>query len=125
MSISVRCAACNKLYKVDDALAGRKVRCKACGAALAIPAAAPNPAAAMTNVSDYAVGRAYGTATGVLFWMTVLLSIGPALLCLLGVFIASRIMRFANRPRLWWKCLGAVTVPWALSFAYNRFSVND
>lgn len=44
MTIAARCQDCEKLYKVDAKLAGKRVRCKACGGVVAIPiesAAAP------------------------------------------------------------------------------------
>lgn len=39
MPIDIRCAACGKRYVVDDRLAGKKGRCKGCGAVLDIVAA--------------------------------------------------------------------------------------
>jgi predicted Zn finger-like uncharacterized protein len=42
MHISVTCENCHKHYRVEDKLAGRKVKCKACGRAIAIPAG-PTP----------------------------------------------------------------------------------
>jgi hypothetical protein len=39
MSIAARCADCNKGYRVDEKLAGRTLRCKACGGAVAVPEA--------------------------------------------------------------------------------------
>src|SRR5438128_2336229 len=46
MSISITCAACGKQYVVNDALAGKKVRCKACGATVLVAASAAPPASA-------------------------------------------------------------------------------
>ena len=40
MAISVACA-CGKQLKVKDELAGKKIRCPACQAAVVVPAAAP------------------------------------------------------------------------------------
>jgi dienelactone hydrolase len=37
MSISFTCSQCGRSYTVDDAFAGRKVRCKPCGAEMRIP----------------------------------------------------------------------------------------
>jgi hypothetical protein len=39
MSISFSCNFCSRKYRVDDALGGRKVKCKECGTDLAIPSA--------------------------------------------------------------------------------------
>lgn len=46
MAITFACGGCQQRYQVDDALAGRKIRCKKCGAVVSIPdtAAAPAPA---------------------------------------------------------------------------------
>src|SRR5258708_570723 len=43
MSIAARCDDCQKLYKVDDKLAGKRVRCKACGGVVSISAQAAAP----------------------------------------------------------------------------------
>ena len=40
MSISFACDQCRKRYTVDESLAGKRVKCKGCGASLTIPAAA-------------------------------------------------------------------------------------
>lgn len=45
MSIDVGCQNCGKGYRLPDAAAGKRVRCSACNAAIAVPAAA-EPAAA-------------------------------------------------------------------------------
>jgi hypothetical protein len=37
MAITFQCASCGRRYKVKDRLAGRRVKCKDCGAALRIP----------------------------------------------------------------------------------------
>lgn len=37
MAIAVECDICGKQYKLNDSLAGKKVNCKACGSAMAIP----------------------------------------------------------------------------------------
>jgi dienelactone hydrolase len=37
MSISFNCSQCGRSYTVDDAFAGKKVRCKPCGATMRIP----------------------------------------------------------------------------------------
>ncbi len=39
--IQTTCAKCGKSYQLPDAAAGKKAKCKACGAVMAIPAAAP------------------------------------------------------------------------------------
>lgn len=55
MSIAARCGDCQKLYKVDDKLAGKRVRCKACGGVVEIPAQgesrAASPASARATAS--------------------------------------------------------------------------
>jgi hypothetical protein len=45
MSIAARCGDCQKLYKVDDKLAGKRVRCKACGGVVEVPAQSETRAA--------------------------------------------------------------------------------
>src|SRR5258706_111877 len=49
MSIEFRCDGCGKAYKVGDALAGKKARCKACGAVMVVPAAAAAGASPRTS----------------------------------------------------------------------------
>jgi hypothetical protein len=39
MAIEARCGKCKKKVKVKDELAGKKIKCPGCGAAIAIPAA--------------------------------------------------------------------------------------
>jgi hypothetical protein len=41
MSISFACGQCGKDYEVPDELAGRRVRCKACGTVMRLPEASP------------------------------------------------------------------------------------
>lgn len=41
MSISFTCDFCSRKYRVDDGLAGRKVKCKECGTDLTIPSGKP------------------------------------------------------------------------------------
>ena len=43
MSISATCTHCGKTYTLEDALAGRKARCKVCKEVFAIPAVRPKP----------------------------------------------------------------------------------
>lgn len=43
MSIMAQCGACQKQFKLDDKLAGRKVRCKGCGGVIVVPAPAREP----------------------------------------------------------------------------------
>jgi hypothetical protein len=38
MSIKVGCISCGKIYQVDDRFAGKKAKCKTCGATLEVPA---------------------------------------------------------------------------------------
>ena len=40
MSIAVTCGGCGKTYKVADAFAGKKAKCKACGATMVVPGVA-------------------------------------------------------------------------------------
>ena len=39
MAIEVKCEACGRTFKVNDELAGRRVRCSACSATLTVPGA--------------------------------------------------------------------------------------
>ncbi len=39
MGIPIACEACHRQYKVDDKLAGKKVKCKGCGATIRVPGA--------------------------------------------------------------------------------------
>ncbi len=39
MAITFSCQSCRKIYEVDGSLAGRKVKCKSCGASMVIPSA--------------------------------------------------------------------------------------
>lgn len=41
MMIQVKCGSCGRQYKLPDETAGKRARCKACGEAMAIPAAKP------------------------------------------------------------------------------------
>ncbi|PQO47326.1 prolyl oligopeptidase family serine peptidase [Blastopirellula marina] len=43
MTIRFQCPGCNKTYQVEDQLAGKQAKCKACGASMAIPSAASPP----------------------------------------------------------------------------------
>src|SRR4051794_16524160 len=38
MSLIARCGRCGKSYRVDEAFAGRRARCKACGGGVEVPA---------------------------------------------------------------------------------------
>jgi hypothetical protein len=51
MSISLDCD-CGKAIKASDALAGKRIRCPACGATLAVPAALPPPPVAREVAGD-------------------------------------------------------------------------
>jgi hypothetical protein len=44
MAISTTCPACGRTYKVDDKWAGKKLRCKECGAVMDVPGGAPGMA---------------------------------------------------------------------------------
>ena len=46
MSIPITCPTCAHAYRVNDRLAGKRVKCKACGAVIAVAAVAPPDAAA-------------------------------------------------------------------------------
>jgi hypothetical protein len=48
MTVAARCAECNKGYRVDERLAGRALKCKACGGAVAVPAPAEAKPVAQT-----------------------------------------------------------------------------
>ena len=50
--ITFSCGFCSRKYRVDDALAGRRVQCKECGTDLAIPALAAPVAAAKPPAVD-------------------------------------------------------------------------
>lgn len=41
MSLIARCGSCGKSYRVDDALAGKRARCKACGGVVEVPSDQP------------------------------------------------------------------------------------
>ena len=43
MSINVQCGQCSKRYAAPDKLAGQRVMCPECGAAVNVPAAAAGP----------------------------------------------------------------------------------
>ena len=73
MPISFACDQCRKHYTVDESLSGKRVKCKGCGASLAIPAAvakrpaAPAPQAIDDDVDPYGFGeerRSPGAAAG-------------------------------------------------------------
>jgi ribosomal protein S27E len=51
MSIQVGCEGCGKIYTVDDRFAGKKAKCKTCGAVMTVPGGSPKPAAARTSSS--------------------------------------------------------------------------
>jgi hypothetical protein len=56
MTIAARCQDCEKLYKVDVKLAGKRVRCKACGGVVAVPLeSTPAPRQAEQRASAPAV----------------------------------------------------------------------
>lgn len=56
MPITVECGQCKKKYRVGDASAGKKVKCKACGNTFLVPAApaAPPPMPAEASFDDLA-----------------------------------------------------------------------
>ena len=39
MAIRIQCSGCGKAYSLQDAMAGRRVKCPACGATMEVPAA--------------------------------------------------------------------------------------
>ncbi len=60
MSISFSCDFCERKYKVDDALAGKKVKCKECETDLLIPdpaRAVASPSRAVTTASRPSAGK--------------------------------------------------------------------
>jgi hypothetical protein len=225
MSIIARCEGCQKSYKVADQLAGKRMRCKACGHVVTVPAVAPPPlpvedddliplaptvaesaprpatrvrippplpqsggppvppplrgrhqpvpagapvpalaygsadtaeSAYVTlaneavldrflpflmvglfvafvvalacqgvartlevgqevHASDEAVSRGVGYVIGFAIGYVAGVAAIAAPLCLLGVYVASRVMKFPNRARLYWRCLAAVCGPTALT----------
>ena len=42
MALSVTCSGCQSQYSVPDNMAGKRAKCKKCGAVLVMPAAAPS-----------------------------------------------------------------------------------
>lgn len=42
MAITAQCGSCNKKFKANDTLAGKRVKCPQCGGAITIPV--PQPA---------------------------------------------------------------------------------
>ena len=56
MAISTGCPACGRSYKVDDKWAGKKLKCRECGAIMNVPGGAPRaarrPAAAAAAADD-------------------------------------------------------------------------
>src|SRR5579883_3126897 len=52
MAITFHCARCRKPYEVDDALAGKRARCKQCGSVFTIPAS--------TSGADGPISDPYG-----------------------------------------------------------------
>jgi len=43
MPIAIKCSACEKALRVKDALAGKKIKCPACGGTLAVPVPSASP----------------------------------------------------------------------------------
>src|SRR5436190_23819674 len=62
MSVLARCEGCDKQYRLDDKFAGRKVRCKACGGVIAVPAATGHAPAAPVRRSAVAASAARPSA---------------------------------------------------------------
>lgn len=63
MPIAFACQSCQKQYKVDDKFAGKKVKCKACGNAMLVPASAgAKPSAKQAAKAAASGNRAKGKA---------------------------------------------------------------
>jgi hypothetical protein len=56
MPIVTTCGECGKSYRVDDKFAGKKAKCKACGAAMVVPTPPPPPPVAKTSDDDFDFG---------------------------------------------------------------------
>lgn len=52
MPITIECSGCHRSYRLDDKLAGQRVRCRDCGAAIDIPGAAPAAPADPAGAGD-------------------------------------------------------------------------
>lgn len=70
---------------------------------------------ASAELVSQAVGRAIGFSIGLAAGIAGIAT--P--LCLLGVFVASKVMRFPNRPRLYWRCLAVMCAPTALAGTFG------
>ena len=62
MAISFACDQCRKQFSVDGSLAGKRVKCKGCGATLTVPGAAPPPNARRPAAVE--VDDPYGLSEG-------------------------------------------------------------
>jgi hypothetical protein len=60
MAISIQCSGCRRQYNVDEKLAGKMVKCKGCGAAIAVPA----PAGDLPPIPDLSGFDAPAAAAG-------------------------------------------------------------
>jgi hypothetical protein len=56
MAIVTTCGQCGKSYRVDDKFAGKKAKCKACGAAMVVPTPPPPPPVAKKSDDDFDFG---------------------------------------------------------------------
>ena len=80
----------------------------------------PPPKSTGPNAHAYGAGYAIGRALG----MIVMVAGIGAPLCVLGVFIASRIMKFTNRPMLYWRCLAVMATPFATLLVASGFDLH-
>lgn len=60
MSIELNCPECGKEYRLQDAMAGKKVRCKACSAVMSVPAKPKGSDADMVPEEDDPFGGSFG-----------------------------------------------------------------
>src|SRR5688500_3781319 len=58
MSVTAVCTGCEKRFNAPDALAGKKVRCKHCGAAFRVPGGPAEAASAPTTTTTRAAAAA-------------------------------------------------------------------
>ncbi len=87
MSISVKCGQCGQQYNVGDALAGKRAKCKKCGAVMTIPD--PNEPV-MADLSDPLAGLSDDPLAGLGDWEAAANPLGPSKLTSSPLTSASR-----------------------------------